>query len=152
MTQALKDQLELTIDKFTFRFPKGLFYSDAGVWVSRENDLARMGLSDFAQQRNGDIAFVSLMPAGTIVDVNDEVAGIETVKVNVSIPSPLKGTVEEVNTALLDTPEWINQEPYTKGWLVVLRLREPVAGLDRLMDAAAYLELSRRQAEEEARR
>ena len=56
--------LELTVDKFTFRVPKGLYYSDAGVWVKLEGEVARLGLSDFTQQRSGDVAFAEVRPAG----------------------------------------------------------------------------------------
>jgi len=77
------NELELTVDKFTFRFPRDLLYTDAGLWFKREGGLIRMGLSDFAQQRNGDIAFANLALPGTALDPGDELASIETVN---SIP------------------------------------------------------------------
>ena len=149
MADDLKNQFELTIDKFTFRFPKDLHYSDAGLWVRQESGLVRLGLSDFAQQRSGDIAFVNPMPAGTALDTGDEVASIETVKVDLSLPSPLKGIILEVNPALQEAPELINRDPYGRGWIAVVQpeLREwPPSGL---LDAASYLDLARQQAETE---
>lgn len=146
MADGLNDQFELTIDKFTFRFPEELHYSEAGLWIKPEGALARLGLSDFAQQRNGDIAFANLAPAGTALDVGDEVANIETVKVNVSLPSPIRGTVLEVNTALQEAPELINQEPYGRGWIAVVQPGDLEGDLRRLLKAEAYLELSRQQA------
>lgn len=68
------DVLELTVDKFIFRFPKDLFYSEAGLWMRQEGNLFRLGLSDFAQQRNGDIAFANLMPPGTVLQIDEQIA------------------------------------------------------------------------------
>ena len=149
MADGLNHQFELTVDKFTFRYPKDLHYSEAGLWIRPEGTLARLGLSDFAQQRNGDIAFANLAPAGTALDVGDEVANIETVKVNLSLPSPIRGTVLEVNTALREAPELINQEPYGRGWMAVVKPGDLKGDLRRHLNAEAYLELSRQQAEAE---
>jgi glycine cleavage system H protein len=141
--------LELTVDKFTFRFPKDLFYSEAGMWIRRESSLFRMGLSDFAQQRNGDIAFVNLMPPGTVLEVNDEIASIETVKVNISLPSPMKGKILEVNSGLQESPEWINQDPYGKGWMAVVMPEDLNRPLGGVLDAQCYMDLAKQQAEGE---
>lgn len=151
MAHDPNEHLELRIDKFTFRFPKSLRYSEAGLWIRREGSLARLGLSDFAQQRNGDIAFANLAPIGTELDAGDEVASIETVKVNISLPSPVKGTITEVNSALREAPELINQEPYSSGWIAVLQPEDLAGDLCKLLDASAYLELARQQAEAESR-
>jgi glycine cleavage system H protein len=141
------DHLELTVDKFTFRFPKGLRYSEAGLWVRQEGNAARIGLSDFAQQRNGDMAFANLAPAGTALEVGDEVASIETVKVNISLPSPVKGTIVEINPALRQMAELINQEPYGRGWMAVVQAADLEHDMRTLLDVEAYLELARQQAE-----
>jgi glycine cleavage system H protein len=149
MTTGPNDALEWTVDKFTFRFPTDLRYTDAGLWIRQEGSLVRMGLSDFAQQRNGDIAFADLAPAGTALDVGDEVASIETVKVNISLPSPVKGTVMEINPALQQMPELINREPYGRGWLTIVQSGNPDPDTGMLLDVEAYLELARQQAEAE---
>ena len=149
MTRDPNDDLELTIDKFIFRFPKRLRYSEAGLWIQQEDSLLRMGMSDFAQQRNGDIAFATLTPAGTPVDVDDEIASIETVKVNMSLPSPVKGKIVEVNLLLQESPELINQEPYGRGWMVIMQPEDLTQDLGRLMTAEAYSRLARQQAEAE---
>jgi glycine cleavage system H protein len=83
--------LEIRVDKFIFRVPETLVFSDAGIWVAVEGSRARLGLSDFAQQVNGDIAFANVEPAGTELKVGDEFGSIETVKVNVGLPSPVRG-------------------------------------------------------------
>jgi glycine cleavage system H protein len=143
------DSIDITVDKFVFRFPGNLRYSDAGLWVRREENLIRIGLSDFAQQRNGDIAFANVTPAGSVLEAGDEIAGIETVKVDISLPSPMKGTIVEANSILEESPEWINQEPYGKGWIAVLRVEDPEQEMDKLLDAASYAKIAKQQAEAE---
>jgi glycine cleavage system H protein len=146
MTYDPDDCVALTVDKFTFRFPKDLRYSEAGLWVRQEGNVVRIGLSDFTQQRNGDIAFANLTPAGTALDVGDEVASIETVKVNYSLPSPIKGMILEINPALRQMAEMINQEPYGRGWMAVVQPADLEHDKETLLNAAAYLELARQQA------
>ncbi len=107
-----------------------------------------MGMSDFAQQRSGDIAFATLAPTGAI-NIDDEIASIETVKVNISLPSPLKGTIVEVNPALEESPELINQDPYGKGWMIVVQPENLERDLAGLMSAEAYSKLARQQAQAE---
>lgn len=149
MTNDPNNNIELMVDKFIFRFPKGLLYSEAGLWIRQENNLIRIGLSDFAQQRNGDIAFANLKSTGTAVDVGDEIASIETVKVDFSLPSPVKGKIVEVNSILAESPELINQEPYGRGWMAVVQPENLEQDLGRLMTAEAYSALVRQQAEAE---
>jgi glycine cleavage system H protein len=143
-----KDSIELIVDKFIFRFPRNLRYSEAGLWVRGEESRIRIGFSDFAQQRNGDIAFANVVPAGTALNEGDEIASIETVKVNVSLPSPVKGTVVDVNSVLQDSPEAINKDPYGEGWMAVLEA-ENSRELGSLMDAEAYVLIAKQQADAE---
>ena len=141
--------LRLSLDKFTFLVPQELHYNDAGVWVRIEGRRARVGISDFAQQRSGDIAFATVTAAGTALRPGDELAGIETVKVNLSLPCPVKGTIVEINTALEQAAELINQDPYGAGWMAVLELDDWESDRGRLLDAKAYLAPIKEQAEEE---
>jgi len=141
--------LELSVDKFLFRFPVGLYYSDAGIWVRFEGSLARIGLSDFTQQRNGDVAFAEPKEVGTSVVLGDEVAVVETIKVNLSIPSPVAGKVVEVNGDLLNSPELVNQDPYGTGWLAVLEVGSGEAARGALKMADDYMALAKVQAEAE---
>ncbi len=140
------EQFELRLDKFTFRFPRSLRYSEAGLWMRPEGSLVRLGLSDFTQQRSGDVAFANLVPAGNAVGVGDEVASIETVKVNLSLPSPVRGIIKEINSALQEFPELINQDPYGKGWIAVVQPEGRKLLLTETMEAEAYVELARQQA------
>jgi len=144
--------LELAVDKFLFRFPADLHYSPAGIWVKFEGSRARIGLSDFTQQRNGDVAFAEPKEEGTQVWFGDEVAIVETIKVNLSIPSPVTGKVVEVNGELLASPELVNQDPYGKGWLAVLELEDGETARRGLKTAAEYLALAKIQAEAEVLR
>jgi glycine cleavage system H protein len=141
--------LKLTIDKFTFRFPIDLKYSEAGVWIRMKGQQARLGISDFVQQKSGDITFATLVPVGTALRSGGEVGTIETVKANVSVFSPLGGTVTEVNQRLEREAELVNQDPYDQGWLAVIDLGDGERDSAGLLDATAYLEVVRKQAEAE---
>jgi len=143
------DVIKVTVDKFIFRFPVGLRYSDSGLWIKHEAGLARVGLSDFVQQRNGDIAFANLPDRGSLLDAGDDIASIETVKVNISLPSPLKGRIVETNSALEESPELINQDPYGRGWMVVLEVEELEREIRRFLDADAYARIAKQQADAE---
>ncbi len=142
--------LQTTVDKFIFRVKIGYLYSEAGVWVAYDpaHGVARVGLSDFRQQASGDVAFVELPEVGVRVAPGGDLANIETIKVDLTVPAPFGGEVVAVNEALSDSPELINQSPYGDGWLVELKPeRWPVEGL---LDAPAYLAVMQAQAEAEA--
>lgn len=142
--------LEVTVDKFTFKVATDRFYTREGVWVLPEADRARIGLSDFLQQRSGDIAFAEIKPVGTALAIGDEVASIETIKVNVALSAPVNGTLIEVNPAMDTSPEAINQDPYGAGWLAVIAPTDWEADRTRLLDAQAYFAVMKAEAEEEA--
>ena len=128
----------------------GYLYSEAGVWAATDEtqQIVRLGLSDYRQQSSGDVAFFNAPATGRRVSQGDELASIETVKVDLEVPSPLTGEIVAANEALEDTPELINQDPYGRGWLVELRPDQwPPAGL---LDAAQYLAVMTAQAEAEA--
>jgi len=144
--------LEVTVDKFIFRIPETLLFSDAGIWLAVEGSRARLGLSDFAQQVNGDIAFANVEPAGTDLQVGGEFGSIETVKVNVGLPSPVKGRIQEVNPLLQDAPEAINQDPYGRGWMVVMELQDWEKDKAGLLDAPHYGERVKQLADAELKK
>ena len=144
------EYLETTVDKFIFRVKVGYLYSEAGVWVaySAVGNTARVGLSDFRQQSSGDVVFVELPAAGSQVTAGGDLANIETIKVDLTVPAPFGGAVVAVNEGLGETPELINQAPYGDGWLVELKPEHwPAEGL---LDAPAYLAVMQAQAEAEA--
>lgn len=143
--------METTIDKFTFRVDPGCLYSAEGIWIRQEGGRARLGMSDFLQQRSGDIAFADIKPPGTILALGDEFASIETVKANVMLASPVSGNVVLVNPALETTPEIINQAPFGEGWVCEVELSRWDADRPRLLDAGAYFEVMKHEAEEARR-
>lgn len=148
----MPEYLETTVDKFIFKVATDRYYSDEGIWALAEGSRIRIGMTDFLQQRSGDIAFAEVKPEGTALGAGDEVAIIETIKVNVSLTSPVSGTVVEVNPAMELSPEAINQDPYGEGWLVVIEASDWSKDRDNLLDPQAYFELMRGQAEEEAKK
>jgi glycine cleavage system H protein len=147
----MPELLEFTVDKFTFQVASDRLYTEAGVWARLEGALVRIGISDFLQQRSGDVAFAEVKPTGTPLYYDDEVAVIETIKVDISLGSPVSGTIMEFNSALEITPEVINQDPYSGGWLALLEATDWVADRARLLDPQAYFEKIKQQAEEETR-
>jgi glycine cleavage system H protein len=130
--------LQATVDKFVFTVARDCRYSDADVWAKRVGDRVRVGLTDFLQQKSGDIGFVTPKPIGTQVSAQDEIAAIETIKVDLIVPSPLAGTLVAVNADLAEHPEWANSDPYSAGWLVEIE-PEDWAEFDALLDAETYL-------------
>jgi glycine cleavage system H protein len=141
--------LEFTVDKFAFRVATDRWYHAAGVWVKLEGVHATIGLSDYLQQRSGDVAFVEIKPSGTLVGQGEEVAVIETIKVNISLPSPVSGRVMVVNPEIIGSPEIINQDPYGKGWLAFIQVSDFPIQMNNLLDGQAYYEKIKREAEQE---
>jgi glycine cleavage system H protein len=148
----MPDYLETTVDKFIFKVATDRLYSAGGIWALADGNRVRVGMTDFLQQLNGDVAFAEVQPEGAAVATGDEVAAIETIKANVEVPSPVGGTVAEVNPAMELSPEAINQDPYGEGWLVVIEASDWPADRDALLGPQAYFELMKGQAEEEAKK
>ncbi len=141
--------LEIKVDKFTFRVATDRLYNDEGVWAKLEDGLVRIGLADFVQQHSGDVAFAEVKLAGTPVASGEEVATIETIKVNISMSSPVSGEVQKINASLSSAPEAINQDPYGAGWLALVRPTDWEADKARLLEPQAYFARMKAQAEQE---
>ena len=148
----MSDFLETTVDKFTFKVATDRFYNPEGVWAKEENGRVRIGLSDFVQQRSGDVAFAEIKPVGTVLAAGDEVAVIETIKVNITYTSPIKGKIVEVNPAMNDAPEAINQDPYGAGWMAIMEVTNWDVQRAKLLDPQAYFNVMKGQAEEEVKK
>jgi glycine cleavage system H protein len=147
----MPEYLEATADKFTFRVATDRLYSPEGVWILSEPDRkrARVGLADYLQQHNGDVAFANVKPVGTKLAAGDQLAEIETIKAMVDLHAPVGGTIVEVNAALNMSPESINQAPYEAGWLAVI---EPSAWQEerpKLLGPAAYFAVMQAQVQED---
>ncbi len=149
----MPEYLETIVDKFTFRVAKDRLYTTEGLWVLsvplQSARRVRIGVTDFFQQHSGDVAFVHVKPEGTNLVVGDEVAALETMKVDIALTSPVGGTVVEVNKVLEPTPELVNQDPYDRGWLAAIEVTNWETDSAKLLDAPAYLAVMRSQAEEE---
>jgi len=145
----MTEYLEVTVDKFIFRVARDRLYNAEGVWAKEENGLIRIGLSDFLQQRSGDVAFAEVKPEDTVLRFGDEVAVSETIKVDIGLSSPLSGKVIEVNPAMEEAPEAINQDPYGAGWLAVIEATDWDADRSNLLDPEAYFVRMKTEAENE---
>jgi len=99
---------------------EGLYYTKEHEWLRVEGTVAVIGISNFAQQALGDLTFIELPKPGKTVKAGDSLAVVESVKAASDIYAPVGGTVEAVNTTLVETPELINQEPYDGGWICLL--------------------------------
>jgi glycine cleavage system H protein len=115
-------------------------YTKEHEWVRVEDDLGTVGITDYAQDQLGDLVYLDLPSPGTQVKQLDKLGEIESVKAVSDLYSPVSGEVTEVNQAVNDRPELVNQSPYEEGWLVRLRLADP-AELDGLLTAEQYDEL-----------
>ena len=118
-------------------FPEELKYTEEHEWVMVEEELAVIGISDFAQDALGDVVFVELPEVGTVLEAGKAFGVVESVKAVSDIYAPVSGTVEEINDDLVDTPEIINTSPYEDGWMIKIRMNDP-SEADELMDAEAY--------------
>jgi glycine cleavage system H protein len=146
----MSQYLEYTLDKFTFKVATDRFYTAEGVWAKADGDQITVGVSDFFQQHNGDVAFAEVVEEGTAVSANDELADIETIKVDIAISSPVSGTITAVNETLELEAEIINQDPYEAGWIAVITADDWPTDQANLMTPEAYFEHMKVQAQEEA--
>ena len=121
--------------------PNNLLYTDSHEWVLDNGDgTVTVGITDHAQEALGDVVFVELPEAGRELDAGDEFGVIESVKAASDLYSPLAGEVVEVNEALEDSPETVNDSPYGEGWILKLQLADQ-SDLESLMSAEAYSDL-----------
>lgn len=125
--------------------PADLKYLETHQWVRVEGDgTATVGITDFAQEQLGDIVFIDLPEKGDTVNGGEEAGVAESVKSASDVFSPVTGEVVELNEALEEEPEKVNQDPYGEGWFYRVKLSD-IGELDSLLDDAAYAELLARQ-------
>jgi glycine cleavage system H protein len=120
---------------------EGLLYSDSHEWVKVDGELAVIGVSDFAQEEMGDITYVDMPEVDDEVAKGDDFGALESVKASSELYSPVSGVVVEVNEALEDAPELVNEDAFAN-WIIKVRMSDP-SELDDLMDAAAYAEIAK---------
>jgi glycine cleavage system H protein len=125
--------------------PDALKYTKDHEWGKIENGRIRVGITDYAQKELGDAVFVEMKAVGTNLKNGDTIGTIESVKAVSDIYAPVSGEIVEINVALPDTPELVNQDCYGQAWMVVISMDDP-AQVETLMDALAYGEYVKSEA------
>lgn len=120
--------------------PQDLFYTKTHEWVSLENGIATIGITDFAQSQLSDLTFVELPEVGATFEAGDEAAVVESVKAAADVYAPIAGEVIEVNGDLEDSPETINNDAFGDGWLFKLKVVDE-SDVDGLLDPESYEDL-----------
>lgn len=117
--------------------PAQLKYTTDHEWVRVEGDMAFIGITDYAQGELGEIVYVDVPTEGETVAAGEVFGSIEAVKTVADLLMPVEGEVVELNAALEDQPELVNNDPYGEGWIIKVKMADP-AKVETLMDAAAY--------------
>ena len=118
-----------------------LYFTKDHEWISLNGDTATIGITDFAQQELGDIVYVEIETVGKTLDADAVFGSVEAVKTVSDLFLPVAGTITELNSDLAATPELVNTDPYGKGWMIKMKVKNP-ADVNNLMDAAAYSEMA----------
>ncbi|WP_407523480.1 glycine cleavage system protein GcvH [Lacibacter sp. MH-610] len=118
-------------------FPSNLRYTKDHEWIQLDGNVATIGITDFAQRELGDIVYVDINTAGQSLEAETVFGTVEAVKTVSDLFLPVAGTITEVNSALNDKPESVNNDPYGEGWMIKMTVNNP-ADVEALMDAAAY--------------
>ena len=117
--------------------PSNLKYTNEHEWIKVDNNIATVGITDFAQSELGDIVFLELPNVGDVFDKNDVFGTVEAVKTLADLYLPVSGKIVEINTSLEDVPECINEDPYDKGWIVKITVSN-LSELDSLLSDSDY--------------
>ena len=115
---------------------EGLYYSESHEWVKVEDNVAIVGITDFAQHAMGDLSYVDMPEVDDEVEAGEEFGAVESVKAASDLFSPVSGVVVEINEALEDAPELLNEDAFAN-WIMKVEMNDP-SQLEALMDAAAY--------------
>jgi glycine cleavage system H protein len=121
-------------------FPANLRYTKDHEWVSIEDNVATVGITDFAQGELGDIVYVDIVLTGKALAAEEVFGTVEAVKTVSDLFIPLSGTITKVNPALEAQPELVNTDPYGEGWMIKMTV-DNLSDIDKLMTAEAYSEL-----------
>jgi glycine cleavage system H protein len=119
------------------KFPEDLFYTETHEWVRNEENQVTIGLTDYAQSQLKDIVYVDIPEAGSAFRKGDSIGVVESVKTVADIYAPVTGKVIDGNFTLKDHPEFVNQDPYGKGWLVKMEIQDKEE-LTGLLSSKAY--------------
>ena len=125
-------------------YPKNYLYSTDHEWISVQDNVATIGITDYAQHELGDVVFVDLPEVGDSFEADEPFGSVESVKAVSEIFCPVSGEVIEVNSRLEANPELINESPHEKAWMIRIRISNPEE-LKELMNAEAYEEYLQEQ-------
>jgi glycine cleavage system H protein len=128
-----------------YEVPEGLYYSKDFEWIKIEGDNVRMGITDYAQKQLREIVYAELPEAGTEVQQNEPYGTLESVKAVSDLVAAISGTIQEVNSEVQSKPEILNEDPYVKGWLLVVKPANLQAELANLMDFDKAVEWHKNQ-------
>jgi len=117
-----------------YEVPEGLYYTKDFEWVKVEGDKVRVGVTDYAQKQLREIVYAELPSPGTTIKQKEPYGTVESVKSVSDLVGSVSGTIEEVNTEVESKPEVLNEEPYGKGWLLIIKPSNLQAELANLMD------------------
>jgi glycine cleavage system H protein len=126
-------------------YPKNYLYSTDHEWISVQDNVATIGITDYAQHELGDVVFVDLPEVGDSFEADEPFGSVESVKAVSEIFCPVSGEVIEVNSRLEANPELINESPHEKAWMIRIRISNPEE-LKELMNAESYEEYLQEQA------
>lgn len=118
-------------------FPEEYKYHKEHTWAKIEGDIAVIGITDYAQDKLGEVLFVDLPEVGSEVKQNEVFGTVESGKVASDLYAPLSGKVIEVNEELADSPELVNESPYEKGWMIKIKI-EDAAEIENLLESTDY--------------
>jgi len=120
--------------------PEELKYTSDHEWIKIENDIATIGVTDFAQSELGDIVYVDIDTVGETIEQNEVFGSVEAVKTVSDLFMPISGEILEFNEYLEDSPESVNKDPYGKGWIIKIKLTN-LSQIDSLLNAEKYKEV-----------
>jgi glycine cleavage system H protein len=112
------------------------YYTETHEWVTADEGVATVGITDYAQTQLGDVVFIELPAGGTLLEAGDTFGTIESVKSASDLIAPVAGSVVEANTSLTDHPERVNEDPFGQGWMIKVRLNGDLG--EHLLDEAGY--------------
>ena len=124
----------------TMNIPEQLRYSTDHEWISRDGDIVRVGITDYAQDALGDVVFVQVPSVGANVNAGESFGEVESTKSVSDVYAPVSGVVVQINDGLVDSPQALNEDPYGDGWICTIQMSDPTQ-YENLLDAAAYRQL-----------
>jgi glycine cleavage system H protein len=120
-----------------YEIPEDCHYTESDEWVRVDGQVVRVGITDYAQSELNDIVFVELPETGSQLEVGQAFGVVESVKAVSDLLAPIAGEVTEVHARLSEHPEWLNEDPYGRGWIIAIT-PEDLDALDGLLSAAEY--------------